>query len=162
MFEVVAAAAAAGEAGGVDHAVVGERGRWVAVQASGLPEGGQHDGAGDPGVRGDVQRQPGVVVEPGDDLGVGAGGQPVVGEVRLPGLVGLFGGEADEGGLGPLRRLGGYRASPGEDPVDGGAGEGELVAVGQVPADGVRAGIKPGIGQLFAQSQDQLHRLRRG
>ena len=69
----VAAAAAAGEPGGVHHAVVGQRGGRDPVQVSGLPEGGQHDRAGDPPVGGDVQGVAGVVVEPADDLYVGAG-----------------------------------------------------------------------------------------
>jgi hypothetical protein len=73
VLEAAASAAAAGEAGGVDHAVVGERGGGVSVQVRGLAEGGQDDGPGDAGVRADVQREPGVVVEPGDDLAVGAG-----------------------------------------------------------------------------------------
>ena len=86
MLEVVASAEAAGEAGGVDGAVVGQGGRRIAVLGGGLGEGGDHDRGGDPGVCGDVQRQAGVVVEPGDDLGVRAGptvgaGEPVVGEV---------------------------------------------------------------------------------
>ena len=45
----------------------------ISVLVSGLAEGGQHDRAGDPGVGGDVQGVAGVVVEPGDDLDVGAG-----------------------------------------------------------------------------------------
>ena len=48
VLEGVAAAAAAGEADGVDHAVVGQRGGWDAVLASGFAEGGQHDRGGDP------------------------------------------------------------------------------------------------------------------
>ena len=51
-LEGVAAAAAAGEADGVDHAVVGQRGGRDAVLGSGFAEGGGHDRAGDPvGVR---------------------------------------------------------------------------------------------------------------
>ena len=69
-LEGVAAAAAAGEAGGVDHAVVGQRGGGDAVLVSGFAEGGEHDRAGDPAVGGDVQGVAGVVVEPGDDLDV--------------------------------------------------------------------------------------------
>jgi hypothetical protein len=60
----------------------------------------EHDRAGDPGVGGDRQGVAGVVIEPGQDLHVGAGppvgtGQGVVGEVSLPALVGLLGSEAD-------------------------------------------------------------------
>src|SRR5688500_15758678 len=42
VLEVVASAAAAGEAGGVDGAVVGEGGPRVAVLGGGLGEGGDH------------------------------------------------------------------------------------------------------------------------
>jgi hypothetical protein len=53
---------------------------------------------------GDREGVSAVVVEPGQDLGVGAGsavgaGEPVVGEVGLPALVGLVCGEADGGRL---------------------------------------------------------------
>ena len=61
--------------------------------------------AGDAAVGGDRERVAGVVVEPGQDLGVGAVGEPPVGEVGLPAFVGLFGGEADVGGLGPFLRV---------------------------------------------------------
>ena len=44
-------------------------------------EGGQHGGAGDPVAGGERQSVPGVVVEPGQDLGVLAAGQRVAGEV---------------------------------------------------------------------------------
>jgi hypothetical protein len=43
---------------------------------------------GDALVDADVQGHSGVVIEPGDDLGVDAGGEAVVGEVGLPALVG--------------------------------------------------------------------------
>jgi hypothetical protein len=57
-FEGVAAALAAGQAGGEDHAVAGEcRGRGPAGGHGGA-EGGQDDGAGDPVVRGDGQGDP--------------------------------------------------------------------------------------------------------
>jgi hypothetical protein len=59
----------------------------------GLPEGVEHDPAGDVAVGRDVQGVAGVVVEPGDGLGVAAVSEPVVGEVGLPGFVGLFGPE---------------------------------------------------------------------
>ncbi|HST09344.1 MAG TPA: hypothetical protein VLL05_03140, partial [Terriglobales bacterium] len=53
---------------------------------------------GDAGVAGQAQHQPGVVVQPAQDLRVSAGaaigpGQPVMGEVGLPALVRLLGGE---------------------------------------------------------------------
>ena len=73
VLEAVAAAAAAGEPGGEDHAVVGQRGGGIPVLVCGFAEGGEHDRAGDPGVGGDVQGVAGVVVEPGEDLDVRAG-----------------------------------------------------------------------------------------
>jgi hypothetical protein len=60
---------------------------------NGLPKRGEHDGAGDPVVRGHTECVAGAVVEPGLDLAVWAGAaveaaESVVGEVGLPGLVG--------------------------------------------------------------------------
>jgi len=94
-------ASATGEPGGEDHPVVGERGGRDAVLGYGCTELVEHDRAGDPGVGGDPQGVAGVVIEPGQDLGVGAGsavwsGESVVGEVGLPALVGLLGGEGQE------------------------------------------------------------------
>ncbi|MEZ5217700.1 MAG: hypothetical protein R2715_14220, partial [Ilumatobacteraceae bacterium] len=65
---------------------------------SGRAERGDDGAAGDPQVGSDRQCVAGVVVEPGDDLDVDAVGESPVGEVRLPGLVRLFGLEADVGG----------------------------------------------------------------
>ena len=144
---LAAAAAVAGQADGVDHAVVGERGCGVSVQVSGLSEGGQHDRCGDPGVCGDVEGVAGVVVEPGDDLGVGAGaavgsGESVVGEVGLPGLVRHRGLEAQVGGLRSLARIRCDGAGAAQDPVDGGSRHRHVVAMLEVPADGLRAGVQ--------------------
>jgi hypothetical protein len=49
-FQTVAAAFAAGQAGGEDHAVVGQRGGGDPVTGNRVPEGGEHDRAGDPTV----------------------------------------------------------------------------------------------------------------
>jgi hypothetical protein len=84
-LEGVAAAAPAGEAGGVDEGVVGQHGGGKALLSGGVLEGAQDDGAGDVGVGGDAERVAGMVVEPGEDLAVGAVGESPVGEVRLPG-----------------------------------------------------------------------------
>lgn len=46
-----------------------------------------------------------MIVEPGKDLGVGAVGESVVGEIRLPGLVGLVGLESNAGGFRAFGRL---------------------------------------------------------
>lgn len=92
-FEVVAAASAASEAGGVDHGVVGEdRGR-VAVCCSGSGEGVGNGVTGDGLVGGDRECVAGVVIEPGQDLGSVAlmtlpGAEQVVGGVGLPGSFG--------------------------------------------------------------------------
>ena len=79
VFEGVAAAA---EAGGVDAAVVGEGGRGCAVLVDGREEGGDDVVAGDRGVRGAGEQVAGVVVEPAQDLDVGAVGEAPVREVR--------------------------------------------------------------------------------
>jgi hypothetical protein len=91
-----------------------------------------------------------VVVEPGDALHVEATCESVVGEVGSPGLVGLVGLEPDIGGLGSLGWFGNHGAGPVQDPVDRGPRHGDLVAVGQVPGDGVGTGVQPGLGEFFA------------
>jgi len=149
-FEGVAVALSTGEAGGEDHAVVGQGGGGNAVLACGFAEGGEHDGAGDAVVGGDGERVAGVVIEPGQDLGVGAVGEPVVGEVGLPALVRLFGGEADVGGAGAFARLRGHQPGATEVATDGRRRHGDLVVLGQVTADGVRSGIQALLGELFA------------
>ena len=63
------------------------------MYGNGSAELGEHDRAGDSDMRGHPQREPGAVIQPGQDLGVGAGsavgpGEPDVGEVRLPTLIG--------------------------------------------------------------------------
>ena len=74
-------------------------------------EGVDDDWAGDASVGGDRQGVAGVVVEPGEDFGVGAVGEAVVGEVGLPGLVGLFSLEADVGRTGSFLGLVGHSTS---------------------------------------------------
>ncbi|MEI2809084.1 MAG: hypothetical protein V9F00_02395 [Nocardioides sp.] len=137
--------------------------------ACGFGEGLEHDPSGDPGVGGDVQGVAGVVVEPGDDLGVAARAagwsgvvEAVVGEVGLPGLVGLLGGEADVGGLGPFLWLGFDEVVPGQDPRDGADRDLDVVVVFQVPGQRVGAGIETSLDQLFAQRDDQVDCRLRG
>ena len=72
------------------------------MPAHGVLERVDHDGAGDLDVGGDGQGVAGVVVEPGQDLDVVTAAEAVVGEVGLPHLVGLLGGEADIGRPRPL------------------------------------------------------------
>ncbi len=71
-LEGVAATLAAGESGGEHHVVVGQGGGRNAMLSDGGAEGGEHDRPGHSRVGGDRQRIAGVVVEPGQDLGIGA------------------------------------------------------------------------------------------
>ena len=170
-LEAVAAAGAAqaatGQAGGEHHAVVGERGGRDPVCGNGFAELGDHDRTGDPVVGGDTQGVAGVVVEPGQDLGVCSRsaigpGEPVVGEVGLPALVRLFGGEADVGGPRSLLRLRGHQPGGREATCDRGPRDGHPVVMLQVPADGLRARIQPSCGQLLPQFDDQVDGFGRG
>jgi hypothetical protein len=106
-------------------------------------ERGQHDGPGDPVVRGQCQRIPGMVIQPGQDLGAGAAGQRVVGEVRLPALVGQLSLEAYVGRLRALPRLGDHQPVPVQVAGDRRGRDRDLVMAGQVPADRVRPGVRP-------------------
>lgn len=63
-----------GEPGGVDHAVVGQGGGGSSVLVAGRVERGHHQRAGDPSVSGEVQGVAAAVIQPGDDLAVGAVG----------------------------------------------------------------------------------------
>ncbi|SON64043.1 hypothetical protein MSIMFI_05575 [Mycobacterium simulans] len=83
-------------------------------------EFGPDDGASDAGVGGQGKGVAGVVVEPVEDFNVGVVCQPPVGEVGLPAFVGLFGGKADVGGLGPALGCGGDQAGCGQVAVDAG------------------------------------------
>ena len=67
---------------------------------------GDDGGPGHVAVRGDAQQIAGVVIEPGQDLGVRPAGQPVVGEVGLPALVRQLGREPQVGRPGRLRGSG--------------------------------------------------------
>ncbi len=58
----------------------------------------------------------------------------------------FFGSGTDQAGLGQV-------------PGHRGPGHGDVVVVGQVPADGVRAGVQAGRGQLLAQLDDQVDDL---
>ena len=67
-LEAVAAAAAAGQAGGEHHAVVGQRRCRRPMLGDRSAEGVHHDGARDPAVGGDGQGVAGVIIQPGQDL----------------------------------------------------------------------------------------------
>ena len=86
---------------------------------------------------------PGVIVEPGQDLGSGPVGERVPVEVGLPALVRLLGLEPDAGGSRPLAGLGDDEAAGGQVPADRRRGHGDAVVVFQVPADRVRPASMP-------------------
>ena len=131
-----------------------------AVVGGGFGEGVDHDGPGDAPVRGDGEGVAGMVVEPGDDLGIGAGGEAGVGEVCLPHLVGQIGFEPDVGRLGPFFGVGPDEAGGGQAPPDRRGRHGDAVSVLEVPGDGVGAGVEsPGV-EVGAQVNDQLVHLR--
>lgn len=161
VFEGVPAASAAGQAGGVDHAVVGQGGGREAVFRGGGEEGGHDCGDGDGSERGAGEQVAGVVIEEVQDLGVGPVGQGPVGEVRLPGFVGLVGFEAVQGGLGALLRFGDDEPGGVEDPADrGGRGRAQSFAF-EVPGDRDGPGVQSGSDQFTAQVQDPVRgRLR--
>ena len=81
-------------------------------------EGGHDVLAGDRGVGGQAQGVAGVVIEPGQDLGVGAVGQGPVGEVGLPALVGQVGLEAQVAAFRAFAGFGGDQPFAGQDPPD--------------------------------------------
>jgi hypothetical protein len=130
---------------------------WSSVRVAGWrgwarsAEGQQDGGAGDAGVGGDGQGVAGVIVEPGQDLGAGAAGEWVVGEVGLPALVRHVRLEPDAGRLRPLGRGGSDQPGPGQVPADGGGRHRQLVVVLQVPGDGVRSGVQALPGKVCAQ-----------
>ena len=68
VLQAIAATSAAGEPGGEHHPVVGQRRGRRPVGGHRGPERREHDRAGDPAVRGHRQRQPGVVIQPGQHL----------------------------------------------------------------------------------------------
>jgi hypothetical protein len=117
--QVLEAVPATGEAGGVDRSVVGERGGGPAVRIAGRAEGGHHVVPGDPPERHAGEQVAGVVVEPADDLDLAAIGEPPVGEVGLPALVGCRGLEPDPRAARALARLGDDETRRAEDPADG-------------------------------------------
>ena len=99
-------------------------------------------------------------VEPGEDLGVGAVGEAMVGDVGLPGLVGLFGCEPDVGGPRLLLRRRLDQGVAFEDPVDRCPRHGGLVMVFEVPGDRVGAGVETFGGELSAELDDAFNGVR--
>lgn len=83
-----------------------------------------------------------MVVEPVEDLDVGVVGQAPLGEVGLPTLVGLVGGEASVGGAVSLPRFGPDEALGVQDAADGGGRGRSLAFLFKVPGDGDRTGVE--------------------
>ena len=101
----------------------------------------------------------GVVVEPAQDLDVDASGEPVMGEVGLPHLIGLLGLEAAVGGTGPLGRSRGHQTLATQSAIDRRPRHRDVVVMLDVPADRVRPGIQALGGETLAEFDDQNDRL---
>jgi hypothetical protein len=123
---------------------------------NGFLERVQDNRSGDAAVGGDRERVAGVVVEPGQDFGVGRVGEPPVGEVGLPAFVGLVGSQTDVGGLGTFRRCWGDQSGCGEVAADRGDRHLQLVVMFQMPGDGVGSGVEARGAQLVAELDDQI------
>ena len=118
VFESVSSAFPAGEAGGVDHAVIGQRRGRKAVFGSAGQECGDNGGDCDGFEAGAGEQVAGVVIEEVQDFDVRSVGEGPVGEIRLPGFVGLVGFEAVQGGFGAFLRLRGDEPAAVQDPAD--------------------------------------------
>jgi hypothetical protein len=126
------------------------------VGFNGFTELGQHYGAADAAMGGDRERVAGVVIKPVEDLHMSAISEPPVGEVGLPALIGLLGGDPDIRRLGPLLRGGGDQPGRGQVAVDCRYRHNQAVVVLQVPGDGVRAVVESFARQLLLQPDDQI------
>ena len=100
-----------------------------------------------------------MVVEEVEDLDVGAGGEAVVGEVGLPHLVGELGLEPGVGRFRAFLRVGGDVSMAGQDAPHRRRRHRDVVVLGEVPAQGVRAGVEALLDQLLAQPQYQILHL---
>jgi hypothetical protein len=152
--QVLEPVATTGEPGRVDGAVVSERRGRPAVLLASRDERGHHVVAGDPPEGGDGEQEAGVVVEPADDLDLGAVGQAPVGEVRLPQLVGCRGLEADPRAPRALARLGRHEPRRVEDAPDGRGGRRLQALALEVPGDRDRARVQAGRDELGPQPDD--------
>ena len=159
--QVLEGVVAAGEARGVDRAIVGERGRGPAVRLAGRAEGGHHVIAVDPPKGRGSEQVAGVIVEPRADLDLAAVGEAPVGHVRLPDLVGRVGLEAVPGTAGALAWLGRDEARGHEDASDGRGRGGVEPFPLEVPGERHRPGIEALRGELGAPGDDPLPHLLR-
>ncbi len=128
---------------------------------------GFHETGGDVGGLEHPQRlaahaQPGVVVDQVEDLHIGAVSQRPVGDVELPPLVGLLGGEPQIAAFRPLVRLRGDEPAGREDPPDRRRRQAGGVALVEVERDRRRTGFVPAPVEFLAQLHDLvLDRLNR-
>jgi hypothetical protein len=95
-----------------------------------------------------------VVVDDVADLDAGAVGEGPVSDVGLPAFVGLFGGEADEGALGPLVGLRGDEPAGSQDPPDRRHRRGAAVAPLQMEGNSRRPGFMTGLVEALADLDD--------
>jgi hypothetical protein len=103
-----------------------------------------------------------VVVKEVEDLHVGAVGEGPVGDVELPALVGLLGGEPQIAALGALVGLGGDEALGGQDPPDRGDGWRRAVPLFKVERDRRRAGLMAAAVEVLADLDDLVLDLHGG
>jgi hypothetical protein len=97
-----------------------------------------------------------LVVDPAQDLDVAAAGEPPVGEVALPHLVGQVGLEPDVGGFRSLLRFDLGHASSTQGAIDRCRRHGQVVMLAEMPGDRFRPGVKPSSDQFATQLHDQL------
>src|SRR5207247_2316476 len=126
-------------------------------------EGGDDAGPGDAEVGGDAEGVAGAVVEPAEDLHVGAGAsvvpsQAVMGEVGLPALVGEVCLEADVGGAGSFGGAGQDEAGAAQVAAERGGRDRDAVVLCQVPGDGVGPGIEALAGEVSTELADEVRR----
>jgi hypothetical protein len=136
---------------------VNVEGRWPVFGDRGA-ELVDDDPAGDRLVCGESERVAGVIIEPGEDLGVGPVGEWVVHEVRLPTLVRLFGFEPDVGAAGPFLRFGGDEPRARQRARDGRDRHGDAVVVFEMPVDRVGSGVETVGDECASQFDDAVKR----
>lgn len=161
-LERVQATFAAGEPGGEDHPIIGEGGGGEAVRVACGQELVQDYLAGDSGVWGAGQQVAGVVIEEVQDLDIGAIRQAPVGEIGLPGFVGLVGLEALPGRTRPFMWLVGHQAAGAEDAVDRRVRRDRECLLVKMPGDHRGTGVEPLNHQGLAQLSDSFGDLGAG
>src|SRR4249919_2757460 len=82
-----------------------------------------------------------------------------MGDVNLPDLVRQVGDETAPARPRAFVRLREDKPAPGQHPPDRRHGRGGQATLAQVPGDGLRAGVVPGLDQLLAQPDDSVLNL---